>query len=168
MCTCVCVCVTMFSLSPPPPSLSVGKRLQASRKTTCRMPEEAIRGVTSCGVCVCVCVCVCVRARTRLHNCIYVYVCVYSLQVAQHRDIIQNEFARLNVAKGKLETLCRELQKHNKQVVVSNCTISTTKAWLNARYNAGKLYSSIVTPLILRITIVIIVTIILDPCSDYT
>ena len=112
--------------------------------------------------------CVCVRAHALTYVVSMVCVYVYSLQVAQHRDIIQNEFARLNVAKGKLETLCRELQKHNKQVVVSTCTILTTKAWLNASYNAGKLYSSIVTPLILSITIVIIVTIILDPCSDYT
>lgn len=40
-------------------------------------------------------------------------------QVAQHRDIIQNEYARANLAKGKLENLCRELQKHSKQVAVS-------------------------------------------------
>ena len=45
--------------------------------------------------------------------------CVFQYQVAQHRDIIQTECARVNVAKSKLETLCRELQKHNKQVVVS-------------------------------------------------
>ena len=40
-------------------------------------------------------------------------------QVAQHRDIIQNEYARANLAKSKLENLCRELQKHSKQVAVS-------------------------------------------------
>ena len=41
------------------------------------------------------------------------------LQVAQHRDIIQNEYARANLARSKLENLCRELQKHSKQVAVS-------------------------------------------------
>lgn len=38
------------------------------------------------------------------------------LEVAQHRDVIQTEYARVNVAKGKLENLCRELQKHSKAV----------------------------------------------------
>ncbi|CAI8045333.1 Alpha-taxilin [Geodia barretti] len=38
------------------------------------------------------------------------------LEVAQHRDIIQNEYARANLARSKLENLCRELQKHSKQV----------------------------------------------------
>ena len=41
-------------------------------------------------------------------------------QVAQHRDIIQNEYARANLARSKLENLCRELQKHSKQVAVSS------------------------------------------------
>lgn len=41
-----------------------------------------------------------------------------TLQVAQHRDIIQTEHARVNLAKTKLENLCRELQRHNKAVVV--------------------------------------------------
>ena len=39
--------------------------------------------------------------------------------MAQHRDIIQNEYARANLARSKLENLCRELQKHSKQVAVS-------------------------------------------------
>ena len=43
-------------------------------------------------------------------------------QVAQHRDIIQNEYARANLARSKLENLCRELQKHSKQVAVSSAT----------------------------------------------
>lgn len=43
-----------------------------------------------------------------------------AFQVAQHRDIIQNEYARANLAKSKLENLCRELQKHSKQVAVSS------------------------------------------------
>lgn len=38
------------------------------------------------------------------------------LEVAQHRDIIQNEYARVNLAKSKLESLCRELQRHSKAV----------------------------------------------------
>lgn len=40
-----------------------------------------------------------------------------NLEVAQHRDIIQNEVSRVTAAKTKLEGLCRELQRHNKQVV---------------------------------------------------
>ncbi len=40
-------------------------------------------------------------------------------KVSQHRDVIQNEYARVNVAKGKLENLCRELQRHSKAVAVS-------------------------------------------------
>ena len=43
----------------------------------------------------------------------------YDLQVSQHRDVIQTEYARVNVAKSKLENLCRELQKHSKAVAVS-------------------------------------------------
>ena len=46
----------------------------------------------------------------------FVRMCV---QVSQHRDVIQTEYARVNVAKGKLENLCRELQKHSKAVAVS-------------------------------------------------
>lgn len=38
------------------------------------------------------------------------------LEVTQHRDIIQTEYARVNLAKSKLESLCRELQRHNKAV----------------------------------------------------
>ena len=41
------------------------------------------------------------------------------MQVTHNRDLIQNECARVNLAKSKLEGLCRELQKHSKTVAVS-------------------------------------------------
>ena len=47
--------------------------------------------------------------------------------MAQHRDVIQTEYARVNVAKGKLENLCRELQKHSKAVAVSTNLIGFVK-----------------------------------------
>ena len=50
-------------------------------------------------------------------------------QVAQHRDIIQNEYARANLARSKLESLCRELQKHSKQVAVSPGSFNYFIAW---------------------------------------
>jgi chromosome segregation ATPase len=37
-------------------------------------------------------------------------------EIAQHRDIIQTEHNRTMAAKSKLESLCRELQKRNKEV----------------------------------------------------
>lgn len=48
--------------------------------------------------------------------------------MAQHRDVIQTEYARVNVAKGKLENLCRELQKHSKAVAVSQITPGQCRA----------------------------------------
>eukprot|EP00731_Ephydatia_muelleri_P032196 Em0023g703a len=38
------------------------------------------------------------------------------LEVTHNRDLIQNECVRVNLAKSKLESLCRELQKHSKTV----------------------------------------------------
>ncbi|XP_019859265.1 PREDICTED: alpha-taxilin-like [Amphimedon queenslandica] len=38
-------------------------------------------------------------------------------EVIQHRDIIQTECNRATAAKNKLESLCRELQKRNKEVM---------------------------------------------------
>lgn len=58
------------------------------------------------------------------------------VQVSQHRDVIQTEYARVNVAKGKLENLCRELQKHSKAVAVSCwrvvCLLCANAVWLCA------------------------------------
>lgn len=62
-----------------------------------------------------------------VHRCICAWMCVLNFppcsflvwQVMQHRDIIQNEYARVNLAKSKLESLCRELQRHSKAVAVS-------------------------------------------------
>ena len=58
-------------------------------------------------------------ACTLLMECINVLkFLTLSLQVAQHRDVVQSEYARVSLAKSKLESLCRELQKHNRAVVV--------------------------------------------------
>uniref|UniRef100_T2MGG6 Alpha-taxilin n=1 Tax=Hydra vulgaris TaxID=6087 RepID=T2MGG6_HYDVU len=38
------------------------------------------------------------------------------LKVKKERDHLQSEYNKLMIAKGKLESLCRELQKHNKQI----------------------------------------------------
>ena len=35
----------------------------------------------------------------------------------------------MNVAKGKLENLCRELQKHSKAVAVSQCSSKLGRGW---------------------------------------
>ena len=56
----------------------------------------------------------------------YVVLAGHVIQVAQHRDVIQTEYARVNVAKGKLENLCRELQKHSKAVAVCVCVCVLT------------------------------------------
>ena len=53
------------------------------------------------------------------------------IEVAQHRDIIQNEYSRTNLAKTKLESLCRELQRHSKAVAVSVCCIKSSLAASN-------------------------------------
>jgi len=37
-------------------------------------------------------------------------------KVRKERDHLQSEYNKLMIAKGKLESLCRELQKHNKQI----------------------------------------------------
>jgi len=37
-------------------------------------------------------------------------------KVRKERDHLQGEYNKLMIAKGKLESLCRELQKHNKQI----------------------------------------------------
>ena len=41
------------------------------------------------------------------------------VQLVQQKDGIQTELTRTSLAKTKLESLCRELQKHSKAVVVS-------------------------------------------------
>jgi len=46
-----------------------------------------------------------------------VLLCV--VQLVQQKDGIQTELTRMSLAKTKLESLCRELQKHSKAVVVS-------------------------------------------------
>jgi len=61
--------------------------------------------------------------------CLYLYYlvldnslsCSYLLtQLVQQKDGIQAELTRMSLAKTKLESLCRELQKHSKAVVVSD------------------------------------------------
>lgn len=37
-------------------------------------------------------------------------------KIRKERDHLQGEYNKLMIAKGKLESLCRELQKHNKQI----------------------------------------------------
>lgn len=37
-------------------------------------------------------------------------------QVKRERDHLQAEYNKLMITKAKLESLCRELQKHNKQI----------------------------------------------------
>ena len=46
---------------------------------------------------------------------------VFIIQLVQQKDGIQTELTRMSLAKTKLESLCRELQKHSKAVVVSAC-----------------------------------------------
>ena len=64
-----------------------------------------------------------------------IYVCLYTLiyttlsnvfiiiQLVQQKDGVQTELTRMSLAKTKLESLCRELQKHSKAVVVSELCI---------------------------------------------
>lgn len=42
------------------------------------------------------------------------------VNVTKHRDIIQTDYNKAVFAKDKLESLCRELQKHNKQIKEEN------------------------------------------------
>lgn len=86
--------------SHPSALSSSGSRLQALREKSGGVPEKAVRG--GCGV----------------WECRQSMLCGMH-QVSQHRDVIQTEYARVNVAKSKLENLCRELQKHSKAVAVS-------------------------------------------------
>ena len=46
---------------------------------------------------------------------------VFIIQLVQQKDGIQTELTQMSLAKTKLESLCRELQKHSKAVVVSVC-----------------------------------------------
>ena len=46
---------------------------------------------------------------------------VFIIQLVQQKDGIQTELTRMSLAKTKLESLCCELQKHSKAVVVSVC-----------------------------------------------
>eukprot|EP00118_Oscarella_pearsei_P005715 m.26285 g.26285 ORF g.26285 m.26285 type:complete len:135 (+) comp29213_c0_seq8:42-446(+) len=39
-------------------------------------------------------------------------------EAVKERDSMRNDLSRANLAKGRLESLCRELQKHNKAVKV--------------------------------------------------
>lgn len=50
--------------------------------------------------------------------------------------MIQTEHARVNVAKGKLESLCRELQRHSKAVAVSK-HLHTTDTCMRRYCNVG-------------------------------
>ena len=50
---------------------------------------------------------------------------VFIIQLVQQKDGIQTELTRMSLAKTKLESLCRELQKHSKAVVVSVCVCLT-------------------------------------------
>lgn len=43
------------------------------------------------------------------------------LQVMKEKDQLQNEHSRAVLARSKLEGLCRELQRHNKTLKVSQC-----------------------------------------------
>ena len=54
------------------------------------------------------------------------YHCIafYIVQLVQQKDSIQTELTRMSLAKTKLESLCRELQKHSKAVVVSDVRAS--------------------------------------------
>ena len=44
-------------------------------------------------------------------------------QVSRERDSLQTENSKLILAKSKLESLCRELQRHNKVVKVCVCAL---------------------------------------------
>ena len=50
--------------------------------------------------------------------------CFVVVQLVQQKDGVQTELTRMSLAKTKLESLCRELQKHSKAVVVSELCIS--------------------------------------------
>ena len=41
-------------------------------------------------------------------------------QVVKERDHLQSEYNKASLAKSKLESLCRELQRHSKLVKVKN------------------------------------------------
>ena len=47
----------------------------------------------------------------------------FVIQLVQQKDGVQTELTRMSLAKTKLESLCRELQKHSKAVVVRELCI---------------------------------------------
>ena len=74
--------------------------------------------------------------NTGAKECMLIYVCLFTLiyitfsnnvfiivQLVQQKDGVQTELTRMSLAKTKLESLCRELQKHSKAVVVSELCI---------------------------------------------
>lgn len=58
-------------------------------------------------------------------------------QVSRERDSLQTENSKLILAKSKLESLCRELQRHNKVVKVSYLNEGRRKTLL---ISAGECY----------------------------
>ena len=67
-----------------------------------------------------------------MHTCVCLYTLIYItfsnnvfiiIQLVQQKDGVQTELTRMSLAKTKLESLCRELQKHSKAVVVSELCI---------------------------------------------
>lgn len=43
------------------------------------------------------------------------------LQIKREKEQLQHDFSKVNMAKTKLESLCRELQKQNKIIKVAVC-----------------------------------------------
>ena len=64
------------------------------------------------------------RTYTKVFTLIYIALSInVFVQLVQQKDGVQTELTRMSLAKAKLESLCRELQKHSKAVVVSELCI---------------------------------------------
>ena len=82
---------------------------------------------------ICVLIQKCIQTQG-MHACVYLFTLIYIIlsnvfiiiQLVQQKDGVQTELTRMSLAKIKLESLCRELQKHSKAVVVSELCIRVT------------------------------------------
>ena len=64
----------------------------------------------------------CPLCPPQIRLCIILSIIVF-VQLVQQKDGVQTELTQMSLAKTKLESLCRELQKHSKAVVVSELCI---------------------------------------------
>ena len=58
----------------------------------------------------------------------------FTLQVTREKDQLQSEHTKAVMAKSKLESLCRELQKHNQVIRVSKTLEMTLNSTVQCKF----------------------------------